>query len=86
MRQAEYVRYSRQRPPLLGTGTLFGHTGAFYFKDTDGVISPDGKVIGVFTSDGGIPGFEDFHAKSRFFPVPNPSVNGNLSHTADYAI
>ncbi len=67
-------------------GTLFGHTGAFYFKDTDGVITPEGKVSGVFSSDGGILGFEDFHAKGRFFPTPNPSVNGNLSHTVDYAI
>jgi hypothetical protein len=67
-------------------GTLFGHTGAFYFKDTDGVITPEGEVSGVLTSDGGIPGFEDFHAKSRFFPTPNASVSGNLSHTADHAI
>jgi hypothetical protein len=66
--------------------TTFGHTGAFYFKDTDGVITPEGKVSGVFSSDGGILGFEDFHANGRFFPTPNPSVNGNLSHTVDYAI
>lgn len=67
-------------------GTLFGHTGAFYFDDSDCVITPDGKVSGVFTSDGGILGFQKFHAEGSFFPTPHPSVNGNLSHTVDYEI
>ncbi|MBV8720412.1 MAG: hypothetical protein JOZ65_35555 [Chloroflexi bacterium] len=67
-------------------GTIFGHTGAFYFDDSDAQVTPDGKVSGKFTSDGGILGFEDFRAEGAFFPTKNPSVNGNLSHTADYSI
>ena len=67
-------------------GTLFGHAGAFYFDDTDGLVTTDGKVSGEFTSDGGILGFDKFHAEGRFFPTPNPAVNGNLSHTVDYSL
>jgi len=67
-------------------GTLFGHAGAFYFDDSDAQVTPDGKVSGTFTSDGGILGFDHFRAAGTFFPTPNPSVNGNLSHTADYSI
>ena len=48
--------------------------------------SLEGKVNGIFTSDGGMLGFQDFHAKGKFFPTPNQSVNGNLSHTVDYTI
>ena len=66
-------------------GTLFGHTGAFYFDDSDGLVTPDGKVSGKFKSDGGILGFDRFRASGGFFPSPNPSVSGNLSHTADYS-
>lgn len=67
-------------------GTLFGHTGAFYFDDTDGLVATDGKVSGRFTSDGGILGFDKFQAEGRFFPTANPTVNGDLSHTADYSL
>lgn len=66
-------------------GTLFGHTGAFYFDDSDGLVTPAGNVSGRFRSDGGILGFERFRASGGFFPTPNPSANGNLSHTADYS-
>jgi hypothetical protein len=67
-------------------GTMFGHTGAFYFDDKDGLITTEGKVSGRFKSDGGILGFQHFHAAGNFFPTPNPSVSGNLSHTVDYEI
>ena len=67
-------------------GSVFGHSGAFYFDDTNGVVSTAGNVSGEFTSDGGILGFEKLHAAGQFFPTPSPSVNGNLSHTVDYSV
>jgi hypothetical protein len=67
-------------------GTLFGHRGAFYFDDSDGLVTPQGKVSGQFTSDGGILGFQRFHAAGSFFPTAHPTITGNLSHTVDYQI
>ena len=66
-------------------GTIFGHSGAFYFKDTHGMITPNGKVTGDFTSDGGELGLAGIDARGTFFPTANPSDVGNLDHTTDYA-
>jgi hypothetical protein len=66
-------------------GTIFGRSGAFYFKDTHGVITPAGKVTGDFTSDGGELGLAGIEAHGTFFPTADPSNIGNLAHTTDYA-
>jgi hypothetical protein len=66
-------------------GTVFGRSGAFYFKDSHGMITTDGKVTGDFTSDGGELGLEGIDARGTFFPTANPSNVGNLAHTTDYA-
>ncbi|MBV9174210.1 MAG: hypothetical protein JOZ81_29450 [Chloroflexi bacterium] len=48
--------------------------------------APCRAAPGAFYFDEGILGFEDFRAVGNFFPSPNPTVSGNLSHTADYSI
>ncbi|MBV9545395.1 MAG: hypothetical protein JOY61_13585 [Chloroflexi bacterium] len=81
---------------FTGRGTaIFISTVHHDGKFPDGTITFTGREAefgtmlgrtGAFYFDGGILGFEDFRAVGNFFPSPNPSVNGNLSHTADYSI